>query len=151
MIAVRLLVARELAPRLPSIGPSGASPESCPSRASACGPNCDDRNDHDTRSGGLQQRLRLKAVEAYEHVDHSAICQAELVVDRVQLCVERHRLAARTRRNVAGLNEVRLATELMPPTDVAPCPLERRESSGFVTQRLSRQPEWRNRSQICPL
>lgn len=86
----------------------------------------------------LDNRPRLVAVEANKYIDKAGVCDAELVVDRIQLTVEGHSVLAIWTPRLAIVTErpCRWAAELMPFANIVTRPFGPSQWLRFVGHRL---------------
>jgi hypothetical protein len=93
----------------------------------------------------LHYRFRFETPKADEDVDHPAICDAEFVIYGIELRIETHPLGAiGTIGPVLALQEIRIATELVPMSDFLRCSFEFRKLARRLVQGMRNQSEWRN-------
>src|SRR5262245_19640097 len=98
----------------------------------------------------VDERRGLVAVKANEDIDDAAISQVEVVIDRVELPVKRHRLVAvRAMGRLGALEEIWFSAQLVTRTDfstgrVPAGPFELRQGCGLLAQRLRHELEGRN-------
>jgi len=77
-----------------------------------------------TSSIRLKNRSGLITIEAHEDVNHPAVRQDKFIINRIELRVKAHLLAASTHRRRITLNECRGASKLVTLSDSITCPLE---------------------------
>lgn len=90
------------------------------------------------------KRCRFEAFEADKDCDHARISKTELIVDRIELAVERHRLAVAACWIVRRRQHRRFTTETVPSSNLWTRPLEPSQCSGLGRGRLGQQPESRD-------
>ena len=94
----------------------------------------------------LHEGRRREAAEAHEDVHDAAVREDDVIVDLVQLRVERHRGGAvGAGRRFSRLEVRRCTAQLMTRPDLGIGPLERPKAHRLVVGRLCDQPEFRDR------